>query len=78
MSADPALLKQDWEVVMGTRQRVFTRDEMRIAVIALLTAAALAIFGMIIQDMIGPSLGPWGAEPAVDSLPGVLDAQPIS
>lgn len=63
---------------MGTRQRVFTRDEMRIAVIALLAAAALAIFGMFIQDMIGPSLGPWGAEAAADTLPGVLDAQPIS
>lgn len=63
---------------MRTKPRVFTREEMRIAVFALLAAAALAIFGFMIQDLIGPSLGPWGAEAPVDTLPGVLDAQPIS
>ena len=63
---------------MRTKQRVLTREEMWIAVFALLAAAALAIFGMFIQDMIGPSLGPWGVEASADTLPGVLDAQPIS
>ena len=54
----------------------FTREERKAAVWALLIAVIVAVLAMVIQQ---PSLGPWGAEQAAAvSLPGVLDAQPVT
>ena len=54
----------------------FTREERKAAVWALLIAVIVAVLAMVIQQ---PSLlGPWSAEQASASLPGVLDAQPVA
>lgn len=57
-----------------TDRGVFTHEERKAAMWALLIAAAVAAVAMLIQQ---PSLGPWGADQAAASLPGVLEAQPI-
>jgi hypothetical protein len=45
---------------------------------ALLIAAMIAAFALVIQQWTQPSLGPWGAEQAAAAIPGVLDAQPVA
>jgi hypothetical protein len=45
---------------------------------ALLIAALIAALALVIQQWTQPSLGPWGAEQASASIPGVLDAQPVA
>jgi hypothetical protein len=61
-----------------TERGAFTHEERKAAVWALLIAAMVAILGLMIQQMTGPSLGPWGAEQAAASLPDVLEAQPVA
>ena len=61
-----------------TERGAFTREERRAAVWALLIAAVIAVAAVMIQQATGPSLGPWGAEQASASLPGVLDAEPAT
>lgn len=61
-----------------TRTGAFSRQERKAAMWALLAAAVIAAAAMTIQQLTGPSLGPWGAEQATVSMPDVLDAQPIA
>lgn len=64
---------------MRSSQRgAFTHEERKAAVWALLIAAMIAALGLMIQQMTGPSLGPWGADQAAASLPDVLEAQPVA
>ncbi|HYC98434.1 hypothetical protein [Brevundimonas sp.] len=56
----------------------FTPEERKAAVLALLIAAGIAVFGLMVQQWTGPSLGPWGGDQAAASMPGVLDAQPVA
>lgn len=65
---------------MGSSQRgAFTREERKAALWALLIAGIIAFMALMIQQLTGPSLGPWGAEQAAaSSMPGVLDAQPVA
>ena len=56
----------------------FTREERKAAMWALLIAAMIAALALVIQQWTQPSLGPWGAEQAAASIPGVLDAQPVA
>jgi hypothetical protein len=56
----------------------FTREERKAAVLALLIAVGIALIATMIQQWTGPSLGPWGADQAAASMPGVLDAQPVA
>ena len=58
-----------------TERGAFTHEERKAALWALLIAAIVAVLAMALQQ---PSLGPWGVEASADTLPGVLDAQPIS
>ncbi len=61
-----------------TERGAFTREERKAALIALLIAALIATTGLMIQQLTGPSLGPWGVDQAAVSMPEVLDAQPIA
>ena len=58
-----------------TERGAFTHEERKAAVWALLIAAGVAVLAMLVQQ---PSLGPWGAEQAAVSMPGVLEAQPVA
>ncbi len=64
--------------MQGTQRGAFTPQERRAAVLALLVAAAIAVAAVMLQQAAGPSLGPWGAEQASVTMPGVLDAQPAA
>jgi hypothetical protein len=73
------LIERDWEVVMRRTERgAFSHDERKAAVLALLIAAGIAVLAMMIQQLTGPSLGPWGGDQAAASMPGVLEAQPVA
>ena len=61
-----------------TERGAFTREERKAAMWALLIAAMIAATAMVAQQWTHPSLGPWGAEQAAATLPGVLDAQPVA
>jgi len=61
-----------------TQRGAFTREERKAAIWALLIAAVIAAAAMMLQQLTGPSLGPWSAEQAAASMPGVLDAQPVT
>ena len=61
-----------------TERSAFTPEERKAAMWALLIAAMIAAFALIIQQWTQPSLGPWGADQATASIPGVLDAQPVA
>jgi hypothetical protein len=57
---------------------VFTPQERKTAMWALLMAALLAATGLMIQQYSQPSVGPGGVDAyATASAPGVLDAQPV-
>ena len=60
-----------------TRKSAFSREERKAAMWTLLAAAVIAASAMMVQQLTGPSLGPWGMEQATVSMPDVLDAQPI-
>lgn len=62
----------------STGRGAFTPEERKAAVWALLIAAMIAVFGLAVQQWTQPSLGPWGADQAAASIPGVLDAQPVA
>ena len=73
------MIERDWEVVMRMSERgPFTPEERKAAVLALLIAIGIALLATMIQQSIGPSLGPWSADQATASMPGVLDAQPVA
>jgi hypothetical protein len=58
---------------------VFSARERKSALWALLMAGLIALMGMVIQQWSQPSVGPGGVEAYMTaSVPGVLDAQPIS
>lgn len=58
---------------------VFSAQERKSALWALLMASLIAVMGMVIQQWSQPSVGPGGVEAYMTaSVPGVLDAQPIS
>ncbi len=61
-----------------TQRGAFTREERKAARWALLIAAMIAAAAMLMQQLTSPSLGPWGVEQAAASMPGVLDAQPVT
>lgn len=64
---------------MRTKDRgAFSPEERKAALMALLIAALIAMGGWLIQQSTGPSLGPWGADQAAASIPGVLDATPVA
>ena len=52
-----------------TERGAFTHEERKAALWALLIAAIVAVLAMALQQ---PSLGPWGAEQAAMTTPGVL------
>lgn len=57
---------------------VFSPREQRMALIALLAAAAVAAGGMAVQPLLKPSVGPGGADAYLSApTPGVLDATPL-
>ena len=57
---------------------VFTPQERKTAMWALLMAGLLAAMGLMIQQYSQPSVGPGGVDAyAAASNPGVLDAQPV-
>jgi len=58
---------------------VFSVQERKTALWALLMAGLIAVMGMVIQQWSQPSVGAGGIEAYMTApLPGVLDAQPIS
>ena len=58
---------------------VFSPQERKSALWALLMAGLIAVMGMVIQQWSHPSVGPGGVEAYMTvQVPGVLDAQPIS
>ena len=61
-----------------THRGAFTHEERKAAVWALLIAVGIALLAMMVQQLTGPSLGPWGADQAAVAMPGVLDAQPVA
>jgi len=64
---------------MRKSDTVFTREERRTAMWALLMAAMIAVGGIYIQHWSQPSLGPYGAEAyAYAPAAGVLDARPVA
>lgn len=64
---------------MRSSNRVFSPQERKSALWALLMAGLIAVMGMVVQQWSQPSVGPGGIEAYMTaSVPGVLDAQPIS
>ena len=64
---------------MASSQRgAFTHEERKAALWALLIAGVIAFTALMLQQLTGPSLGPWGAEQAAVAMPDVLDAQPVA
>jgi len=64
---------------MRSSQRgAFTREERKAALWALLIAGVIAFSALMLQQLTGPSLGPWGVEQAAVAMPDVLDAQPVA
>ena len=61
-----------------TERGAFTPEERKAALWALLVAGIIAFMALMIQQWTQPSLGPWGADQAAVSIPGVLDAQPVT
>ena len=58
---------------------VFSPQERKTALWALLMAGLIAAFGLLIQQWMQPSVGPGGVEAYMTApAPGVLDARPIS
>lgn len=55
---------------------VFSHNERKMALWALVTAGILAVGGMTFDRLAGPSLGMYGQDLSAVSLPGVLDARP--
>jgi len=57
---------------------VFSPQERKTALWALLMAGLIAVMGMVVQQWSQPSVGPGGIEAYMTApVPGVLDAQPI-
>ncbi len=56
----------------------FSRQERKVAMWALLAAALIAATGLMLQQWTRPSLGPWGGDQTVATLPDVLDAEPVA
>lgn len=58
---------------------VFSPQERKTALWALLMAGLIAVMGIVVQQWSRPSVGPGGVDAYMTaSVPGVLDAQPIS
>lgn len=58
---------------------VFTPQERRTALVALLVAAVIAALGMVVQPLMRPSLGAGGADAYLSApTPGVLEATPLA
>ena len=63
-----------------TSERVFSRNEMRLAVLSLAGAILLTAGGLMLeQSWRRPSLGPQGLAGFVEAaIPGVVDATPLA
>ena len=58
---------------------VFSPQERKMALWALLMAGLIAVMGMVIQQWSQPSVGPGGVDAyRTAPVPGVLDARPVS
>jgi hypothetical protein len=72
------LIDQLLEAVMRSSNGVFSPQERKTALWALLMAGLIAAMGMVVQQWSQPSVGPGGIEAYMTAqVPGVLDAQPI-
>ena len=63
---------------MRKKPSLFTANERRIALLALLGAAVLALSLMALEGALRPSLGLYGASASAPSLPDVIDARPLA
>jgi hypothetical protein len=73
-----ALIAQLWEAGMRRANAVFTPQERKSALWALLMASFIAAMGLMIQDWSPPSVGTGGVQAYMTPpMPGVLDARPI-
>ena len=58
---------------------VFTSQERKAALLALLVAAIIAALGMVVQPLMRPSLGAGGVDAYASApAPGVLEATPLA
>lgn len=64
--------------MQGKSRSAFSRQERKVALWTLLAALTIAALGLVVQQWTRPSLGPWSGDQTVASIPGVLDAQPIT
>ena len=63
---------------MRKTERVFSEGERRVAMWAVVIAAVVAMMGVMIERMVQPSVGMYGAAGYDTALtPGVLDARPM-
>jgi len=63
---------------MRNKPSLFTANERRIALLALLGAAVLAFSLMALEGALRPSLGLYGSTTSAPSLPDVIDARPLA
>lgn len=64
---------------MHTAERIFTRQERKTALWALMMAALIATLGLVVQQWMQPSLGPDGVDAyAFAPLPGAAEARPVT
>ena len=65
---------------MRRSKGVFSPQERKTALWALLMAGLIAAVGLVIQQRSEPSVGPGGIEAYMTAppIPGVLDAQPVA
>jgi uncharacterized membrane protein YkgB len=63
---------------MRKKPSLFTANERRIALLALLGAAVLTLSLMALEGLFRPSLGLYGGSMSAPSLPDVIDARPLS
>jgi len=76
---EAASTEQPGRAVMRRGDGVFSAQERKTAIWALLIAGMIVALGFVVQQWTHPSLGPGGAAAwSTASTPGVLDARPIT
>lgn len=63
---------------MQDRDIGFSHRERRIALLAVIVAAVLAVAGIGLDRLMGPSLGLYGQQMMTAAVPGVLEAHPAA
>lgn len=63
---------------MRKKPSLFTANERRVALLALLGAAVLTLSLMALEGLFRPSLGLYGSTMSAPNLPDVIDAQPLA